>query len=258
MSLRDAVYAGEIVRLPANDASRTLVALARAAAEAALGAPIREAASRMTPAAHFAAVTAARGVVASAVPEAFAVAEAIGLSPSEIALDRPRLRAIASDGHLVPAAAPAYFAHRDTWYANPRAQLNVWLALHDVTAEESFDVYPEAFTRPIANDSAAFDWDVFARDVGWQRSGAPASASYPRALEPLDALRAAPISAREAEIVVFSAAHLHRTRAQSTGRTRFSVDFRVVHLGDHEAGLGAPSVDDASRGSTLATYARQP
>ena len=40
------------------------------------------------------------------------------------------------------------------------------------------------------------------------------------------------------------------------GATRFSVDFRTVHLGDHRAGLGAPNVDNHSTGSALKDYVR--
>jgi hypothetical protein len=58
------------------------------------------------------------------------------------------------------------------------------------------------------------------------------------------------------EVLVFSAAHLHQTRANASGRTRFSVDFRAVHLGDHAAGLGAPDVDGRAKGCALERYAR--
>jgi hypothetical protein len=205
---------------------------------------------------HYAAIARARARIADAIDEARAVVAALGLEPREVAIDAPRLRAVRHEGHAIAAAAPVYYAHRDTWYANPRAQLNVWIPLHDVSAEEGFDVYPDALAVPVANDSRGFDFDAFARDVGWQRPDPPPGAAYPRATEAIDRFPALPIAAPEGEIVVFSAAHLHRTRAHAAGRTRFSVDFRVVHLGDYEAGAGAPDVDDESTGSALATYRR--
>jgi hypothetical protein len=51
-------------------------------------------------------------------------------------------------------------------------------------------------------------------------------------------------------------AHFHQTRKNATGRTRFSLDFRTVDLADHEAGVGAPNVDNRSTGSTVRDYVR--
>ncbi len=42
----------------------------------------------------------------------------------------------------------------------------------------------------------------------------------------------------------------------TTGRTRFSIDFRTVHLDDVEAFRGAPNVDSACTGTTMADYLR--
>ena len=47
---------------------------------------------------------------------------------------------------------------------------------------------------------------------------------------------------------------LSETLPQALGRTRFSLDARLVHLGDHARGLGAPNVDGRSRGSALPDY----
>jgi hypothetical protein len=57
-------------------------------------------------------------------------------------------------------------------------------------------------------------------------------------------------------IVVFSGAHLHSTVPNTSGRTRYSIDFRTVHLDDANADGGAPNVDSASTGTTMADYLR--
>jgi hypothetical protein len=57
-------------------------------------------------------------------------------------------------------------------------------------------------------------------------------------------------------ILLFSAAQMHSTVPNNTGRTRFSIDFRTVHLADVEAFRGAPNVDSACTGTTMADYLR--
>jgi hypothetical protein len=57
-------------------------------------------------------------------------------------------------------------------------------------------------------------------------------------------------------ILLFSAAQMHSTVPNSTGRTRFSIDFRTVHRGDAEQFRGAPNVDSACTGTTMNDYLR--
>jgi hypothetical protein len=177
-----------------------------------------------------------------------------GVDPAEHAIDRLRVRANAPGAYRDPAAAAAYVAHRDTWYANPRAQINWWIPLHDVAPDETFVIYPDRFDRPIANSSAALDYDAWIRRVGWQSARRDPDAAYPAALADLASEPRRPVSCGEGEIVLFSAAHLHQSLGMDGALARFSVDFRTVHLGDHARGLGAPNVDDASTGSALADY----
>ncbi|MGE0495667.1 MAG: hypothetical protein AB7S38_41060 [Vulcanimicrobiota bacterium] len=171
-------------------------------------------------------------------------------------VDPPRLRVILPRGHQLEAAKPAYYAHRDTWYGNPRSQLNWWLPLHDVEQQQTFVIYPEAFNQPVANDSHEFDYGHWRQQVGFANSAAPKGAIYPRALGKLTHLQTQGFAARKGDLLVFSAAHLHQTLAFDHGLPRFSIDFRTVYLPDHEAGLGAPDPDNASRGTTLPEYRR--
>lgn len=57
-------------------------------------------------------------------------------------------------------------------------------------------------------------------------------------------------------IVIFSGAHLHTTVPNTSGRTRFSIDFRVVNRTDVRDGIGAPNVDSACTGTTLGDFLR--
>lgn len=253
-ALRRSIYAGEIHRAPAGDASRALAGRVRAILDATP--PPSSEATGAGARIHAHANEARRRVlVDAAVSDGVrAVLAALGLAPDEHAYDPPRLRAIQSGAHAIPEAAAAYYAHRDTWYANPRAQVNVWIPLHDVAAEETFTLFPSAFGRAVENDSATFDYATWVETVGWQRPGGAARGVYPRALRSLDGQERYEFAAEAGTVLLFSAAHLHQTRAHASGRTRYSVDFRVVHLADHEAGLGAPDVDNRSTGAALVDY----
>jgi hypothetical protein len=57
-------------------------------------------------------------------------------------------------------------------------------------------------------------------------------------------------------VLVFSAAHMHSTVPNTSGKTRFSIDFRTIHAGDAAAQIGAPNLDSASTGTTMRDYLR--
>lgn len=171
-----------------------------------------------------------------------------GFVPAENAFDPPRLRAIMHGGHHNPRAASVYHAHRDTWYAQPRAQVTWWMPLHDVAEGETFVFYPDQFDRPVANDSGSFQHAGWVNNdngqrIGWQDYDAGLRISYPHMIEDLQAPRLG-FSCNAGDLLLFSGAHLHQTLPNVTGRTRFSIDFRTVHLDDHAHGVGAPDVDN--------------
>jgi hypothetical protein len=57
-------------------------------------------------------------------------------------------------------------------------------------------------------------------------------------------------------IILFSAAQMHSTVPNTSGLARYSIDFRTVHLADARAFHGAPNVDSACTGTTMADYLR--
>ena len=56
--------------------------------------------------------------------------------------------------------------------------------------------------------------------------------------------------------VMFSANQLHATTENVTGKTRFSIDFRIVDGAHVAAGLGALNVDNRSGGTALRDFLR--
>ena len=262
-ALRRALYAGTVYLAPPTAASLQLVADVRALlADTLRCAPpaIRDAPQQLPNAELFARIGGVRRALYLEPRFHAAVRDVVAelaIDPARIAFDPLRLRVVLHRGHDNPLAAPVYHPHRDTWYAHPRALIAWWIPLDDLAADETFVFYPERFAAPVPNDSEVFDYDDWVRDgwelkIGWQKLGA--EARYPRAAPGADGGCAVGFSCRAGDNLVFSGAHFHATLPQATGRTRFSLDFRIVDLADHGAGLGAPDVDNRSRGSALRDY----
>jgi hypothetical protein len=262
--VRRSLYRGAIYQLAPTPASQRLVSdvLALLEGELGKGGPLREAQFRLSGEDFFRCVGRLRKVLylEGRFHEAVrALMAEIGFAPPENAFDPLRLRVITHAGRDNPKAAPIYYTHRDTWYSNPQAQVSWWLPLHDVCEEETFVFYPDFFERAVPNESGLFNYDDWIRDkrelkIGWQNPDAGRQSLYPSAPEPEEPGTVRHFSCRAGEILFFAGAHLHQTRGHHSGRTRFSVDFRTVHLGDYQRGLGAPNVDNRSTGSALQDY----
>ena len=56
--------------------------------------------------------------------------------------------------------------------------------------------------------------------------------------------------------LLFSAAQMHSSVPNNSGRTRFSIDFRTVNVDDVATRRGAPNVDSACTGTTMGDYLR--
>lgn len=190
--------------------------------------------------------------------QALLVALGFGEVLDEVAFDGLRLRAISPGGHLNPAALEAYGAHRDTWYANPACQVNLWQPLFALPLAHSFAFYPEVFAQAVDNSSWGFDFEAFERSVGFQGQASGEAAprvSFPKATGQVGAWGACQrFSMAQDEVLAFSAAHLHQSMPNETALTRFSVDMRLVWRRHQRAGLGAPLVDNGALGDASSRY----
>jgi hypothetical protein len=257
---RAALYAG---RLDVLEATPAIAALSAAVWDRVVRrfAPLdpREAHAKLGNDAHFERFAALRQGIPhdpSFVRLAFDALASLGVAPPDYRVDRPRVRAVASGAHRIAEARPAYGQHRDTWYANPRAQLNHWIPLHPLLDEERIGFFPQRFGVAVPNTSGGFDLDAWQSLGGFQAYARPQPTRqhHPAPLEPLDWALAPRPAVPFGSILRFSAHHLHGTVPHDSGRTRYTLELRAVHARDHRVGLGAPSVDDGARGDTFATY----
>lgn len=247
----NALYCGELQTHPPSPASRALAESARDI----VGREFSEQPHDM-PAEEFRqAVAQARTCVGEPSFQKLAVdlVRELDLPLQDLLLDQVRLRAVPPGLERVEEAAPVFFAHRDTWYGNPACQINAWIPLHRVDGSNSFRFYLDAFERPVKNDSKAFSSTRFKQRGGFGRVKGDQQSVYPRALE------VAPGKTWDVELdgdhlLLFSAAHLHQTLPNRSGRVRFSLDFRFYRPGHLQKGLGAPDPDNESEGLMTDEY----
>src|SRR5919112_3055691 len=78
----------------------------------------------------------------------------------------------------------------------------------------------------------------------------------PRPVEPVELDPQIRLICPVGGIILFSAAQLHSSVPNTSGVTRFSIDFRTVHLDDVVAKRGAPNIDASCTGTTMRDYLR--
>lgn len=127
--------------------------------------------------------------------------------------------------------------HRDTWGSNIAAQTNWWTPIFPLAQGRTISFAPGLWQVPVANDSAG--WSPAAA-----RQGTVPLIPAPR--ESLDGVVELPVVIEPGDLLCFSAAQLHRSVPNLTGRARFSVEVRTVTGEDVRSGRGAPDVDTAN------------
>lgn len=187
-----------------------------------------------------------------------AIITELGGDPESVYFDVPRLRTSTSDGYLTSGIAYAFHPHRDCWYSAPFNQINWWIPVHPAVPENVMAFHPRYFDQPVRNGSARYDYDE------WNRTSRLTAARHvgsdtreqPKPEEPVELQPDLRVVTEPGGVLLFSAAHLHSSVPNTSGRTRFSIDFRTVHIDDVRAHRGAPNVDAACTGTTLRDFVR--
>ncbi len=187
-----------------------------------------------------------------------AILEDVGCELENTYFDVPRLRAVTSDAYLTSGLGYAFKPHRDSWYSTPMCQLNWWLPIYEITPENTMAFDLNYWDRPIENSSSEFnhqDWQQTGRKDALKLVKKDTRRQF-EALEPLQLEPQLRLITERGGLTIFSAAHLHSTVANTSGSTRFSIDFRTVNLADLSARNGAPNIDSACKGTTIHDYLR--
>jgi hypothetical protein len=187
-----------------------------------------------------------------------AVLAELGCDLDQTCFDVPRLRTACAGDYLTSGLAYAFKPHRDTWYSPPLCQLNWWLPIYPIEAENGMAFHVSYWNKPLKNSSAEFnyqDWQEHGRKEAHNQVGQDFRRQS-EALEPVERDPALYLTPPADGMFIFSAAHLHSTVPNTTQQTRLSIDFRTVHLGDLLECHGAPNVDSACTGTTIGDYLR--
>jgi hypothetical protein len=102
-------------------------------------------------------------------------------------------------------------------------QINWWLPISSLTPESCMAFHTRYWSQSVRNSSNIYNYYNYHE---WNRKSR------------------------------FNAAQLHSTVPNTSGCTRFSVDFRAVHLDDVATLRGARNVDSRCTGTTMGDYPR--
>jgi hypothetical protein len=172
--------------------------------------------------------------------------------------DVPRLKSVTSGGHQNSGLTYGIHPHRDTWYSAPFCQLNWWLPVYPIGMNSALAFHPKYWKNPVRNGSSEFNhyrWNKYARKVAADNFE-EYTQSQPHPEEPIEMEPQVRVICPVGGIILFSGAQLHSAVPNTSGQTRFSIDFRTVHFDDVVAKTGALNVDSAATGTTLRDFLR--
>jgi hypothetical protein len=259
---RELLFQGEVLVYSASPATTELISFARELISEAFGGLDPETAQHELPVEDFA------KLLADLKPRFIhhprckkllpAVIEERGCDPGQTYFDVPRLRTSTSNDYLVSGISYAFHPHRDCWYSAPFSQVNWWMPVYAVVPENVMAFHPAYFDRPVRNGSADYDY------AEWNRTSRHNAATHvskdtrvqPRPEEPIELEPQVRVVPEAGGTLMFSGAQLHSTVPNTSGKTRFSIDFRTVHIDDVRAHRGAPNVDAECTGTTLRDFVR--
>jgi hypothetical protein len=181
-----------------------------------------------------------------------------GCDLSQTYFDVPRLRTAFPGDYLKSGIAYAFHPHRDTWYSAPFCQINWWMPAFELNSDNCMALHPHYFSRAIKNGSSVYNyhkWNQESRQNAAQHVKAD-SRVQPRPEEPIELDPQVRLVCAVGGAYQFSAGQLHSTVPNTSNVTRYSIDFRTVHLNDVLQRRGAPNVDSACTGTTMGDYLR--
>jgi ectoine hydroxylase-related dioxygenase (phytanoyl-CoA dioxygenase family) len=138
-------------------------------------------------------------------------------------------------------------------------QINWWIPIFDIQADNAMAFHPQYWNRPVRNTSKGYNYYVWNQ----QHRGGHVSQylkedprPLPRASEALELDPQLRLIVPAGGIILFSGAQMHSSVPNTSGKTRFSIDFRIVHVEDALSNRGAPRVDEQCTGTTMRDYLR--
>jgi hypothetical protein len=180
----------------------------------------------------------------------------LGCDLGKTYFDVPRLRTAFPGDYLKSGIAYAFHPHRDVWYSAPFCQINWWMPVYPISSENCMAIHPRYWTVPIRNSSSGYNyqkWNMESRHNAAQHVKADTRVQ-PRPEEPVELDPQFRLICEPGAVYQFSAAQLHSTVPNTSDLTRYSIDFRTVHLDDVWSRTGAPNIDSACTGTSMSDF----
>jgi hypothetical protein len=259
---RERIYAGDLFLYSPSKDSLALVEIARGMLAEAFGARDPEHAQYEMPVDEYARLLGELKPRFIHAPECKRliprILESIGCDPERTYFDVPRLRSATSDDYLSTGIAYAFHPHRDTWYSAPFCQINYWLPVFPISNANCMAFHPRYFSQPVRNTSETYNYQEWTRTSRFNASKhvGTDTRQQPKAVERVELEPDMRLLPPPGGLIIFSAAQLHSTVPNTSGRTRFSIDFRVVNVDDARDRRGANNVDSRCTGTTMGDYLR--
>jgi hypothetical protein len=187
------------------------------------------------------------------------IMEDLGCDLERTYFDVPRMRSSTSDNYLTTGIAFAWHPHRDTWYSAPACQINWWLPIYEIESDNAMAFHPSYWTRPVRNSSSEYNyyvWNKLHRGENVAKLIKSDPRPLPRATEQMELDPQIRLICPVGGVILFSGAQMHSSVPNTSGVTRFSIDFRTVHLDDAVTKRGAPNIDSACTGTVMRDYLR--
>lgn len=181
----------------------------------------------------------------------------LGADLEQTYFDVPRLRTMTSE-YLNAGLTLQFESHRDTWFSAPMSQLNFWMPVYDVEEANVMAFHPPYFDAGVRNSSRDYnyaEWVTHGRTAAAQQVDTE-TRKQPEAEEQINREPDIRVITPPGGVLLFSGAQLHTTVPNTSGRTRFSIDFRAVNRRDVEQRAGARNVDSECTGTTLGDFLR--
>jgi hypothetical protein len=259
---RSALYDGDVLTFGASTSGRALCEFARDMLEQAFHPHAPREAQHHLPVERYAEILSELKPAFIHHPESKQLIQALlgefGCDPEKTYFDVPRLRSSTSDDYLTTGIAYAFHPHRDTWYSAPQCQLNWWLPVYPLSDDEGMVFYPRYWNSGVKNGSRRYnyaEWNAKSRFIASEQIGID-NRDQPRPEEEMDLSGDLRVQGEAGSMMIFSAAQMHASLENRSGRTRFSIDFRTVHMDDISAGSGSPNIDSECTGTTMGDYLR--
>jgi len=259
---RQELYVGQLFVYSPTPSASALVEFARAALHEAFGSLDPETAQFHMDVEKYAAILAELKPKFIHHPESKRLLQGIlrelGCDMEKTYFDVPRIRTSTSNDYLTTGIAYAFHPHRDTWYSAPMCQVNFWLPIYPLAYDNAMAFHPRYWSQGVRNGSRDYNY------AEWNRTSRQSAAQHvktdtrkqPKPEEPMELDPQVRLLPPPGGIIVFSAAQMHSSVPNTSGRTRLSIDFRTVHLDDALAHRGAPNVDSECTGTTMGDYLR--